>query len=91
MKAEDTPGLGKVVHRDDGTFKLSEDDMAIGNGDANTIQGCCVSVYIVLFQVAASPVWILQKVLSCSYYIHLPASFPKNREDYTNRMWGQRN
>ena len=36
MKSEDTPGLGKVVHRDDGTFKLSEDDMAIGNDDANT-------------------------------------------------------
>jgi len=28
--------LGKVVHRDDGTVKLSEDDLAIGNGDANT-------------------------------------------------------
>jgi hypothetical protein len=36
VKSEDTPGLGKVVHRDDGTFKQSEDDLAIGNGDANT-------------------------------------------------------
>jgi N-acetylglucosamine-6-phosphate deacetylase len=36
VKSEDTPGLGKVVHRDDGTFKLSEDDLAIGNSDANT-------------------------------------------------------
>lgn len=36
VKSEDTPGLGKVVHKDDGTFKLSEDDLAIGNEDANT-------------------------------------------------------
>jgi len=36
VKSEDTPGVEKVVHRDDGTFKLSEDDLAIGNDDANT-------------------------------------------------------
>jgi hypothetical protein len=36
VKSEDTPGLGKVVHGDDGTFKLSENDLVIGNDDANT-------------------------------------------------------
>lgn len=36
MKSDYTPGLGKVVHRDDGTFELPEDDVAIGNGHANT-------------------------------------------------------
>lgn len=36
MKSEDTPGLGKVVHGDDGTFELSENDLVIGNDDANT-------------------------------------------------------
>jgi uncharacterized membrane protein len=55
------------------------------------VQGCCVSVCTVLLQVAASPVQILQKLLSCSYCIHLPASLPKDREDYKNRMWGQGN
>jgi hypothetical protein len=48
VKSEDTPGLGKVVHRDDGTFKLSEDDLAIGNDDANTSSRMlcqCIRVY----------------------------------------------
>jgi hypothetical protein len=52
------------------------------------VQGCCVSVYIVLLQTAASPEWILQKLFNSSYYIHLPTSFPEVREDYKNRMWG---
>jgi hypothetical protein len=94
VKSEDTSGLGKVVHKGyDGIFKVSEDDLAMGNDDANTSQGSCVSVYIVLLKIEASPVQILQNLLSCSYYSYYyqqfnSASFPKERK---NRMWGQGN
>jgi hypothetical protein len=37
VKSEDTPRLGNVVHKGyGGTFKVSEDDLAMDNDDANT-------------------------------------------------------
>jgi hypothetical protein len=40
VKLEDKPGLEEVVNKgDDGTFKVSEDDVEIGDEDANTTSG----------------------------------------------------
>lgn len=35
MKSENSPRLEDVVHKGDDTFKVPEDDVEIGNVDAN--------------------------------------------------------